>query len=178
MMDFEGLINVLEKRFKSHMHRHEKLDWSSVLESLNQHQEYRMMLQVMHETGGEPDVFVYGDQVIYVDFSTETPVGRRNGCYDEEARLGRKKFPPLFSAWGQAQEHGLSLVDEKLYLAMQAVEPLDLKTSSWIDTPKEVRQLGGALFGDQRYKRVFFYHNGADSYYGVRGYRGYFILSM
>jgi hypothetical protein len=177
-MDIELLMHQLEQRFKKHMHRHEKIQWESIWDALKSNSTYRSMLKTMTESGGEPDVFVYGDQVIYVDFSTETPPGRRNCCYDEEARLDRKKFPPLFSAWGQAHEHGLMLVDEKLYLAMQAVEPLDLKTSSWIDTPKEMRKLGGALFGDQRYKRVFFYHNGADSYYGVRGYRGYFKLSI
>jgi hypothetical protein len=177
-VDIEGLMKQLEQRFKTHMHRHESIKWETVWDALKGNSSYRTMLQTMTESGGEPDVFVYGDHVIYVDFSAETPTGRRNCCYDEEARLERKKFPPLFSAWGQAKEHGLSLVDEKLYLAMQTVEPLDLKTSSWIDTPKEVRKLGGAVFGDQRYKRVFFYHNGADSYYGVRGYRGYFTLSV
>ncbi len=175
-MDLELLMRELEKRFKAHMHRHEGIQWESIESKLKSHSNYRTKLQTMTESGGEPDVFLYGQKVLYVDFSKETPEGRRNCCYDEEARLGRKKFPPLYSAWGQAIEHGLSLVDEKLYLAMQSVEPLDLKTSSWIDTPKEMRKLGGALFGDQRYKRVFFYHNGADSYYGVRGYRGYFEI--
>jgi hypothetical protein len=92
--------------------------------------------------------------------------------------MGRKKFPPLFSAWGQAKEMGLSIVDEDLYRAIQKIEPLDLKTSSWLDTPTELRKLGGALFGDRRYNRVFTYHNGADSYYGVRGYRAYIELTI
>lgn len=177
-MDLEQMMNELEKRFKTHMHRHEGVTWETIERLLKSNLNYRTKLQNMTESGGEPDVFVYDDQLIFVDFSKETPEGRRNCCYDEEARLERKKFPPLFSAWGQANEHGLKLVNERLYLAMQAVEPMDLKTSSWIDTPKEMRKLGGALFGDQRYKRVFFYHNGADSYYGVRGYRGYFEISI
>lgn len=171
------LTHILPKRFHEHMHRHPNITWDFILSILSTHQDWIDILMKMEETGGEPDVFVYENHVLFVDFSKETPEGRRNACFDEEARLGRKKFPPAFSAKGQASEFGIQIVDENLYRAIQQVEALDLKTSSWLETPSSVRKLGGALFGDRRYNRVFTYHNGADSYYGVRGYRGYLQIS-
>jgi len=177
MKSNEFIIEQLHKRFTSNMHRHDNVTWEAVLKELKKDLNILNSIIKMEEMGGEPDVFMDGKRMLYVEFSKETPEGHRNGCYDEEALIGRKKFPPQFSAWGQAKEMGLSIVDEDLYKAIQKIEPLDLKTSSWLDTPTELRKLGGALFGDRRYNRVFTYHNGADSYYGVRGYRAYIELT-
>jgi len=176
MQSNEKIIEQLQKRFTENMHRHVDVSWDTVVSIINMNPQVLIAINKMEAMGGEPDVFLYGKSLLYVEFSKETPEGHRNGCYDEEALLGRKKFPPQFSAWGQAKELGISIVGENLYKAIQSVEPLDLKTSSWLDTPSELRKLGGALFGDRRYNRVFTYHNGADSYYGVRGYRGYIEL--
>lgn len=129
----------------------------------------------MEETAGGPDVLLYQGHLYVVDFSAESPK-RRSVCYDEEARLGRKRNPPKDSACELAAAHGLELVGEDMYCAMQDLEPLDQKTSSWIATPAAMRRQGGALFGSKRYDRTFIYCNGADSYYASRGFTAFFQL--
>jgi hypothetical protein len=169
-------LTALKDRFQKHMHRHQTITWSEVENRLLGYQKTLDTIYAMEQSGGEPDVFVYHDQWLYVDFSKESPKDRTNTCYDEKARVSRKKFPPPSSAIEMAEKMGIHVLDETLYQAMQEVDELDLKTSSWLSTPDELRKLGGALFGDRRYNRTFIYHNGADSYYGVRGFRGYVTL--
>lgn len=132
----------------------------------------------MEETGGEPDTIGLDEtgKVLYCDCSKETPKGRRSLCFDEEALRNRKKNPSVGSAEKQAKEIGVSLLTEAMYRRLQELEPVDLKTSSWIATPDEIRSLGGALFCERRYGKVFTFHNGADSYYSVRGWRGYLSI--
>lgn len=171
------LLNLLKDRFLEHMHRHPHVLWDDVNQIVSRHESIFNSLLLMEESGGEPDVVVLENKLYYIDMSKETPEKRRNLCYDELARLSRKKFPPETSAEAFAKSIGIKLLDESMYKAIQAIEPLDLKTSSWILTPQAIRNLGGALFGDCRYHHTFIYHNGADSYYGVRGFRGYIELT-
>ncbi|OHE25876.1 MAG: hypothetical protein A2Y45_04145 [Tenericutes bacterium GWC2_34_14] len=173
----ELLLGVLKKRFEKNKHRHEKLSWDLVVEKINQDPKAFTRILMMEESGGEPDIFDIDGKIYVIDASKESPKGRVSCCYDEEARLERKKFPPETSAEMLAKKMDIELIDETLYRVIQAFDDFDLKTSSWIKTPKTLRDLGGALFGDKRYERTFIYHNGADSYYGSRGFRGYFILN-
>lgn len=169
------MLDALKKRFEQNPHRHPGVSFDAIVEKLST-PKVQKALKWMEETQGEPDVLIYEKALYLVDFSKESPKGRMSVCYDEEARLGRKKFPPAASAVGLASQNGLVLVDETLYQYMQSIEDLDEKTSSWLYTPASLRALGGALFGDKRYKRTFIYHNGADSYYGVRSFRTYLKL--
>ena len=171
------LTKILEKRFNQNKHRHAQIEWQKIDEIISNNKQVLKTLQQMEETGGEPDVVVLNDKIYYVDMVKETPEKRRNVCYDEQARLARKKFPPESSAEAMARFIGIKLLDVDMYHAIQVIEPLDLKTSSWLATPQKIRTLGGALFGDCRYDHTFIYHNGADSYYGVRGFRGYIELA-
>lgn len=170
----KNLLSILNKRFLKHLHRHQSLVWEDVLTLLSE--DNVNSLYLMEKTGGEPDLITLDSGLYYVDMAKETPKYRRSVCYDEEARINRKKFPPKTSALEMALEMNIKLLDEKLYKGVQEIENFDLKTSSWISTPSELRKLGGALFADYRYGRTFIYHNGADSYYGVRGFRGYIKL--
>lgn len=172
-MNDNELIQKLSERFTKHMHRHPHTHFDEIKNILSSNPSMLKTVSHMEETHGEPDVALIDGVLYYVDFSKETPEGRRNLCYDETARLSRKKFPPESSAEKVAQQMGISLLDETMYQLLQNMESFDLKTSSWLKTPDPVRSLGGALFGDKRYNRTFIYHNGADSYYGVRGFRGY-----
>lgn len=167
-------ISLLEKRFLAHPFRHPDLDFEVVKNKLND--QLFEIIEKMEETGGEPDVVVFHGEFYIVDFYQEAPLLRVNVCYDKEARLKRKKFPPESSAIEQCEKIGSKLVGEALYRYMQSIEDIDLKTSSWLLTPNDVRRLGGAIFGDKRYDHVFIYHNGADSYYSVRGFRSYIKL--
>ena len=176
-MSNNSWIAQLKKRFDDHMHRHPNVRFDDISHLLSSNETLLKTVISMEKSGGEPDVVVYENQLYYVDFSKETPSGRRNICYDEKARLARKKFPPETSAEALALEIGINILDESMYRHIQVIEPLDLKTSSWLKTPEEVRVLGGALFGDCRYQKTFVYHNGADSYYGVRGFRGYIAIT-
>jgi len=165
--DFKDL---LKDRFLKHRHRHPSVSWTDVETSLSE--VALETLREMEDTGGEVDVVLFADRrLAYVDFAKETPSGRRSLCYDQEALDARKQAKPQGSAVGWAEARKLRLTTEAEYRALQALEPLDLKTSSWIDTPKAIRKLGGALFCDRRYDHVFVYHNGADSYYGARAFR-------
>lgn len=171
----EALIQVLKIRFEKHMHRHVGTVWSDVLARLEDHPDALKALQAMEATGGEPDVIGEAQEsghVIFCDCSLESPTGRRSTCYDGEARAARKEHRPENSAGEMAAAMGIELLTEAQYRALQVHGEFDLKTSSWLQTPPEVRALGGALFGDRRYGRVFVYHNGVQSYYAARGFRG------
>jgi hypothetical protein len=170
----EVLIELLKARFEKNLHRHKEIEWTNVQIKLIESPEKLWSLQEMENTGGEPDVVAYNqqkDEYLFVDCSSETPKGRRSLCYDREALQSRKDHPPKNSAIDVAQEMGVELLTEEQYYQLQQIEEFDLKTSSWIATPAEIRKLGGALFADRRYGRVFIYHNGAQSYYAVRGFR-------
>ncbi|CDG74155.1 MULTISPECIES: DUF4256 domain-containing protein [Acinetobacter] len=168
------LLELLKARFEKNTHRHKEVDWSNVRDKLIKSPDKLWALQEMENTGGEPDVIVFDqqkDQYLFVDCSPETPKGRRSLCYDREALESRKDHPPKNSAIDLANEMGVELLTEEQYRQLQQIEEFDLKTSSWLATPVEIRKLGGALFADRRYGRVFIYHNGAQSYYAVRGFR-------
>jgi len=168
------MMQVWKERFEKHPERHPGLDWTAVERRLQRAPDALQILCRMEETGGEPDVIaVEADgTLLFADCSPETPAGRRNVCYDEAARIARKKNAPASSAEEQAAAIGASLLDEAQYRHLQTLGRFDQKTSSWIATPPAIRALGGALFCERRYETVFTFHNGADSYYGVRGWRG------
>lgn len=176
-MNQEKLLQILEERFVKHPHRHEGLTWAAVAEKLEKQKDKLRTLGEMEETGGEPDVVGRNPdtgEFLFMDCSPETPEGRRNACYDGPAEESRKKKGvfPEGNAVDRAQAMGMELLTEDDYHLLQEKGPVDLKTSSWLKTPEKVRKLGGAIFGDCRYGRVFVYHNGAPSFYGVRGFRG------
>lgn len=168
-------IETLKTRFAKNMNRHNGLDWAEIQARLESSEEKLQALNAMEQTGGEPDV-VGRDKAtgefLFFDCSPETPKGRRSLCYDREALDARKEFKPANSAIDLAAEMGIELLTEEQYRQLQQLGKFDLKTSSWVKTPESIRKLGGALFCDRRYDTVFLYHNGADSYYGVRGFRG------
>ena len=171
----EELLQALKARFESHPHRHPGVAWADVQARLAANVRALRSLQAMEATGGEPDVVgkaTPSGEFVFCDCSPESPIGRRSGCYDAEARLARKENRPEGSATEMAAAMGIELLDEKRYRALQALGEFDTKTSSWIETPPDVRALGGALFCDRRYGKVFVYHNGAQSYYAARGFRG------
>ena len=161
-------LEILEERFRTHPSRHPSLTWDAVASALDDPK--LASLAYMEETGGEPDAFVFEGRLYMADFSSESP-NRRSLCYDGKARMARKRNPPETSAQELAEAHGLALVSEEMYLALEDIEPLDEKTTSWILTPDEIRGQGGTLFGSRRYGRTFIYCNGADSYYSSRGFR-------
>lgn len=169
------LIKILHKRFEENMHRHEKLEWDNVLEKLDDRPEKLWSLSEMEKTGGEPDVVGYdekNDEYTFIDCSKESPKGRRSVCFDREALEARKKNKPENNAMDMAKEIGIEMLTEEQYRELQKLEPFDTKTSSWVQTPIDIRERGGALFCDYRYGHVFTYHNGAESYYSARGFRG------
>lgn len=167
-------ITLLKRRFEENRARHKGIEWESVQERLGQNPARLFSLHEMEVTGGEPDLISWDqktDEYLFVDCAPETPKGRRSLCYDEAARESRKEHKPKDSAWGMAMKMGVELLNEDQYRQLQKIGTFDTKTSSWLDTPPEVRALGGAIFGDFRYGRVFIYHNGAESYYAARGFR-------
>ncbi|MCA1860570.1 DUF4256 domain-containing protein [Janthinobacterium sp. HSC-3S05] len=171
----DDLIHTLQTRFSQHMHRHPQWTWDKVLARLNAAPNSLAVLQQMEDTGGEPDVIGHaGDTgaVTFCDCSAESPLGRRSLCFDAAALAARKANKPASSAMAMAQAMGVTLLTETQYRQLQELEPFDRKTSSWIATPDSIRALGGALFCDRRYDQVFVYHNGAESYYASRGFRG------
>lgn len=171
----EELLRVLKTRFEKNMRRHEEVQWAEVQAKLESNPQKLWSLNEMERTGGEPDVVSYDKQtgeLIFFDCSPETPKDRRNACYDPEALESRKEHKPQNSAIGMATAMGIELLTEEEYRALQKLGEFDLKTSSWIKTPADIRKLGGALFADRRYDSVFVYHNGAESYYGSRAFRG------
>lgn len=169
------LIDILKTRFEQNIQRHPDLDWEKIEEKLIANPKKLKALQAMEDTDGEPDVIgvdAQSDEFLFVDCSAESPKGRRSLCYDAEALAARKQHQPVDSAVNLARHMGISLLTEQQYRELQQLGEFDLKTSSWIDTPKAIRALGGALFCDRRYDQVFTYHNGAESYYAARGFRG------
>lgn len=171
----EPFLETLEKRFIANKARHENISWSDVKEKLEKSPKKLEALWEMERTGGEPDVVAFDStkkEYIFYDTSAETPKERRNVCYDPEALASRKEHKPGDSALGMAKTMGIEILSEEDYRYLQSLGQFDLKTSSWILTPERIRKLGGGLFCDRRYDTVFTYHNGAESYYGVRGFRG------
>lgn len=170
-----SLIDLLFTRFERHPHRHPHLQWPQILSRLQAQPQKLSALNEMELTGGEPDVVGINpatSQFLYFDCAPETPQGRRSLCYDQEALLSRKEHKPATSAVQLASSIGIELLTEEQYRYLQTLESFDIKTSSWIQTPHAIRKLGGALFCDRRYDHVFTYHNGAQSYYAARGFRG------
>jgi hypothetical protein len=170
----EELLGVLQARFEKNPQRHAKLDWAKVQARLAARAEKLWSLGEMERTGGEPDVVGHDaetGEVIFFDCSAQSPNGRASLCYDRAALEGRKKFPPKGCVTEAAAALGAGLLDEAQYFALQQLGEFDTKTSSWLKTPPEIRRLGGAIYGDRRYNRVFIGHNGADSYYSGRGFR-------
>lgn len=171
-----SLLEILKARFEKNMGRHQNIDWNSIQSKLEGQSNKLWTLKEMEDTGGEPDVVVLNDDIVFCDCSAESPSGRRNVCYDQKALEARKKFPPKSSVEKMAKEIGIELLTEEQYKALQQLGKFDQKSSSWIVTPEAVRKHGGALFCDYRYEHVFTYHNGADSYYSARGFRGFLSL--
>ncbi|OOG73064.1 DUF4256 domain-containing protein [Algoriphagus sp. A40] len=176
----ESLFQILKIRFEKHPNRHQGLEWNKVLAKLENAPDKLWSLHEMESTGGEPDVVVLPEVkgletggIIFIDCSAESPTGRRSTCYDREALDSRKENKPAANAMDMASQIGIELLSEDQYRALQQFGKFDLKTSSWIETPAAIRKLGGALFCDRRYDQVFTYHNGVQSYYAARGFRGF-----
>lgn len=170
----DALLETLSVRFESNKHRHEGLQWRPVLARLEADPDKLWSLHELERTGGEPDVVGRDKETgeyLFCDCSAESPKGRRSVCYDPQALEARKEHKPKHSAVGMADEMGASLLTEEQYRGLQEFGPFDTKTSSWLQTPPDIRELGGAIFGDYRYATVFVYHNGAESYYAGRGFR-------
>ncbi len=170
-----ALLTILEARFEKNMKRHNKLKWKNILDALLKSPEKLWSINEMEKTGGEPDVVVIDNKIetyIFCDCSPESPEGRRSLCFDDDALKSRKSNKPKNSAIQMAEDMGIQILTEDDYRALQQTGEYDSKTSSWIQTPGDIRKLGGALFADRRYGRVFTFHNGADSYYASRGFRG------
>jgi hypothetical protein len=168
------LLGLLKARFEKNMNRHQDLEWAIVQAKLEANAVKLWSLHEMERTGGEPDIVGYdevNDEYIFYDCSAETPKGRRSVCYDREALESRKKNKPENSAMDMAAAMGIEMLTEEQYRALQKLGSFDLKSSSWVQTPLDIRKVGGALFCDCRYGHVFVYHNGADSYYSARGFR-------
>lgn len=171
----EELFNVLKARFEKNMNRHEGLEWAKVEVKLDANTEKLWSLNEMEITGGEPDVVSYDkekDEYTFYDCSAESPKGRRSLCYDLEALESRKKHKPENNAIDVATAMGIELLTEEQYRYLQNLGKFDIKSSSWVQTPSDIRELGGAIFCDYRFGHVFVYHNGAESYYAARGFRG------
>lgn len=166
----ESLLNTLKERFNGNKHRHPDLSWGAVEEALNQQPEKLWSLAEMDRTGGEPDVV--GSTIVFMDCTNATPKDRRSLCYDKEALDARKKNPPKGDAQTMANDMGIQLLTEEDYRELQSLEAVDLKTSTWVETPAYIRELGGAIFCERRYDTVFTFHNSAESYYASRGFRG------
>ena len=173
------IMEKLRTRFHENVTLHPGLDWALVEKRLLDDPNALEVLRRMEESGGEPDTIGFDEEtgkLIFCDCVKEAPAGRRSLCYDEEALKKRAKNPPAGSALGMAQKIGASILTEALYRRLQTLGEFDLKTSSWVKTPEEIRKRGGAIFCERRYGRVFTFHNGADSYYSVRGFRTYILV--
>jgi hypothetical protein len=171
----QELLGMLKARFEKHMNRHRGVEWTQVQAKLQANPDKLWSLSEMDSTGGEPDVIGYdkkSGEYLFCDCSAESPDGRRSVCYDRAGLESRKEHQPKNSAMDMAAAMGVELLTEEQYRELQKLGPFDTKTSSWLKTPPDIRDLGGAIFGDYRYGRVFVYHNGAQSYYGARAFRG------
>lgn len=172
--DAKELFKVLQDRFEKNMNRHQNIEWVDVQQRLEAHPQKLWSLNEMELSGGAPDVIRHDQhtgEYIFYDCSAESPAGRRSVCYDDAALAARKEHKPADSALGMAAKMGVSLLNEEQYRALQKLGKVDTKTSSWLQTPENIRGLEGAIFGDFRYNTVFIYHNGVQSYYGSRGFR-------
>lgn len=172
----EELLKALKVRFENNMNRHKGNEWNKVQAKLESNLGKLWSLNEMERTGGEPDVLAFDNKTgeyIFYDCSAESPKGRRSLCYDAEALASRKEHKPKDSAVNMAAALGIELLTEEQYRELQKLGEFDLKTSSWVKTPADIRKLGGAIFCDRRYETVFTYHNGAESYYAARGFRGW-----
>lgn len=170
----EELLGLLKTRFEMNSHRHKGIEWDSVYRRISKASGKVISLWKMEQTGGEPDVVGYDEsagEYLFYDCSAESPAGRRGVCYDYNGQISRKANQPEANAVDMANEMGVELLNESQYRELQKLEEFDLKSSSWIETPERIRNLGGALFCDRRYNQVFVYHNGAQSYYSARGFR-------
>lgn len=175
----DTLLETLKTRFHKNMKRHEELKWEDVLKRLNSNSEKLYSLYIMEETEGEPDVIIFdkkSSEYTFVDCAAESPKGRRSICYDQVALNLRKENKPANSAMNMAMEMGVEILTEEEYRKLQTLGSFDLKTSSWVKTPDYIRALGGAIFCDNRFKTIFTYHNGAESYYAGRAFRGKLIV--
>lgn len=168
----DDLLQTLKERFEKHLERHKGVTWNTIEAKLAKNAKALETIAKMEATGGEPDVVVFKKEIGFWDCAAESPKGRRSFCYDRLALNARKENKPKDDVMSVAKEMGIELLDEERYRHLQTLGEFDAKTSSWLLTPKEIRQHGGAIFGDCRYKHVFIYHNGADSYYAARGFRG------
>ncbi|MFN6963456.1 MAG: DUF4256 domain-containing protein [Pyrinomonadaceae bacterium] len=168
------LLTTLKERFEENTDLHKGLEWPDIEKRLDD--SVLAVLAEMERTGGEPDVVRFGNEICFVDCSPESPKGRRSLCYDRAAWESRREHKPASDAITTAREIGIEILDEAEYRALQELGEFDLKTSSWVKTPDDVRKLGGAIFCDRRFGRVFTYHNGAESYYGARGFRGKLVV--
>lgn len=171
----DALLETLRQRFEQHPKRHAGLAWADVASRLETHPEKLWSLQQMEQSGGEPDVIGRApatDEYLFCDCAPQSPAERMSLCYDAEALASRQKFKPKDSACAVAASWGIELLTEEQYFALQRLGEFDTKTSSWLNTPADIRERGGALFGDRRFGRVFVYHNGAESYFSGRGFRG------
>jgi len=171
----EELLTTLKTRFEKNKDRHKDIEWAAVQANLTAAPEKLWVLDEMETTGGEPDVVGFDDKTgeyLFYDCAAESPKGRRSVCYDHEALEARKEYKPADSAINMAAAMGIEILTEEQYRALQQLGKFDLKTSSWVKTPDNIRKLGGAIFCDRRYDTIFTYHNGAESYYAARGFRG------
>jgi len=174
-----ALLHTLKTRFEKNMKRHKGMAWADVEERLLAHPAKVWSLSEMEATGGEPDVVAFdkkSGEYTFFDCATESPKGRRSLCYDEAALASRKENKPADSAMHMAEHMGIEMLTEEQYRALQELGEFDTKTSSWVQTPAAIRKLGGAVFCDRRYNTVFLYHNGAESYYAARGFRGSLVV--
>lgn len=176
-MTEKELVNILKERFKANIDRHKDIEWEMVIKRLDVNPDKLKALMEMEMTEGEPDVVGLDSstgEIIFMDCSSETPVGRRNCCYDLQGQKKREKkgIHPEGNAVTMAERMGIQLMTEEEYYSFQEIFSFDLKTSSWLKTPEPIRKLGGAIFGDKRFGRTFIYHNGAESFYSARGFRG------
>lgn len=175
----ETLLEILNSRFEKNMNRHKGIEWKSVLTKLEVNADKLWSLNEMEETGGEPDVVAFdkkSGEYTFMDCAPESPKGRRSICYDQEALNARKEYKPANSAINMAAEMGVEVLTEDEYKALQQLGKFDSKTSSWLRTPANIRKLGGAIFADYRFETIFVYHNGAESYYGGRAFRGKLLV--
>lgn len=175
----QTLLQTLQTRFEKNPHRHKNINWADVQAKLDTQPEKLIALYEMENTDGEPDVVGHDKKsgtYIFYDCAKESPKGRRSLCYDRQALESRKEHKPVNSAMDLALSMGIEILKEEDYRQLQQIEPVDLKTSSWVNTPEKIRKLGGAVFCDCRYDTVFLYHNGAESYYAARGFRGKLIV--
>ena len=175
----QQMIENLRVRFVAHTERHQDISWDTVLRRLQSRSSALHSLWYMESTGGEPDVVGYDHDtgtIVFMDCASETPLGRRSACYDRKAQESRKQNAPEHNVMDLVTDMGVTLLDEEQYRELQKLGPFDTKTSSWLLTPSEIREKGGALFGDHRYGRTFIYHNGAQSWYSSRGFRARLLV--